>query len=262
MGQEEKAGVLDGYKKTKYILDGYGLCSWHEMIIWVQVAMGIAGLFGLIVREIHRKTRGNEFPSIERTGEQERNGMNIKQEKAILWGAFSLCFLFPFLNLIVWFGNCEIMIGTWGTAFLLQMLFNFIAFISGTLLCMDDYHLETEQKQSDQVFLGMKICGLVVLLLMSNAVCLFLHELGGCYHSFSSPDGTHTIVVEEEQLIHDVRVSVYERVHPLLISFRGSEVKNNTDKPVETEDYSLKWEENGVTFVFDGGREAIFVPFD
>ena len=187
--------------------------------------------------------------------------MNIKQEKVILWVAFSLCFIFPFLNLIAWLGDYEIMIGTWGTAFLLQMLFNFIAFISGTLLCMNYYHLETEQKQSDRVFLGMKICGLVALLLMSNAVCLFLHELGGCYHSFSSPDGTHTIVVEEAQLIHDVRVTVYERVHPLLISFRGSEVKNNADKPVETEDYSLKWEENSVTFVFDEGREAIFVPF-
>lgn len=100
---------------------------------------------------------------------REIDWVNIKREKVILYAAFSLCFIWPFINLAVWIlpmnRDYEIMVGTWGTAFVFQIVFNCIAFISGTLLCIMYYRLEIEHKRSNQFFLGLKIFGLVALLL-------------------------------------------------------------------------------------------------
>lgn len=159
-------------------------------------------------------------------------------------------------------GDYKIMVGTWGTAFVFQIVLNFVAFISGILLCVMHYRLETEHRRSDQFLLYFKVFGLVLLLLISNTICQVFDELEGCHHRFSSPDGIHTIIVEEAQMIHDVRVTVYERVNPLLVCLRASKVKDNTNKPIEIDDYSLKWKENSVTFFFDQGKQNIFVPFD
>lgn len=192
--------------------------------------------------------------------------MNIKRKKVILYAAFSLCFIWPFINLAVLMlpmnGECKILVGTWGTADFFQIVWNCIAFISGTLLCVMHDQLKTEHRWSDQFLLGLKVFGLVALLLISNAICWVLDELEGCHHSFSSPNGVHTIIVQETQIIHDVRITIYERINPLLICSRAIERKNNANKPIETDDYSLSWEENRVTFLYNDGKESIVVPLD
>ena len=188
----------------------------------------------------------------------------VKKSRPVLYAAFSLCFLWPLFNfgLYLLAPEYEILIGTWGTGVFFQILFHFLAFLSGSLLSLFHYHLETGHKLGDRVFLGLTISGLVVFMLLSNLVCLFFGR-GNCNHSFSSPDGAHTIVVRESSLIHHVRVTVYERVNPLLVRLRASKVTGSTIKPVETDHYSIRWYEDGVTFFFDsGGADSISVSFD
>lgn len=186
--------------------------------------------------------------------------------KGLLYAAFSLCFLWPFVNLAVWMlpvsGEYKILVGTWGSAELIQIGLNGIAFISGSLLCVLHVFRKTERRSSTYILLGLKLFGLLALLLISNTVCLISNSLEGCHHSFTSPDGTHTIIVQETQIIHDVRITVHERVNPLLVCVRAREVKNNTIKPIELEEYSLQWDENSVTFFYNNGRNSIVAPLD
>ena len=78
----------------------------------------------------------------------------------------------------------------------------------------------------------------------------------------SSPDGRHTIVVGEKQIIHHVRVTVYERVNPLVVCFRAGDVTDIVSKPIEENDYSVSWYEDHVVFSFDEGEKSIPVAFD
>ena len=186
--------------------------------------------------------------------------------KGLLYAAFSLCFLWPFVNLAVWMlpvsGEYKILVGTWGSAELIQIGLNCIAFISGILLCVLHVFKETERRSSTYILLGLKLFGLLALLLISNTVCLISNSLEGCHHSFTSPDGAHTIIVQETQIIHDVRITVHERVNPLLVCVRAREVKNNTTKPIDMEEYSLQWDANSVTFFYNNGRNSIVAPLD
>ena len=170
-------------------------------------------------------------------------------------------------------GIYQIMIGTWGTASLFQIIFNLIAFISGTLLCVIHYRLETEHRRNDQFLLGLKVFGLMALMLISNLICQVFDGFSGCYHSFSSPDGLHTIVVGEEQIIHHVTITVYERLNPLIICSRDSDVTDSTNKPIEDEnsfpgtytvpDGWIQWEEvsqDGVYAYIEKGHEEDLFP--
>ena len=201
-----------------------------------------------------------------RLSSQTIDEKTVKKSRFILYVAFSLCFIWPFINLAVLMlptnGIYQIMIGTWGTASLFQIIFNLIAFISGTLLCVIHYRLETEHRRNDQFLLGLKVFGLLALMLISNLICQVFDGLSGCYHSFSSPDGLHTIVVGEEQIIHHVTITVYERLNPLIICSRDSDITDSTNKPIEENDYSVVWYEDSVAFFFDDGEKSILVSFD
>ena len=58
------------------------------------------------------------------------------------------------------------------------------------------------------------------------------------------------------------RVALHERMNPLLVCVRAREVKNNTIKPIDMEEYSLQWDENSVTFFYNNGRNSIVAPLD
>lgn len=184
--------------------------------------------------------------------------------KIVLYGLFSLCFLWPFFGFAVYVAAPEykIIVGTWGTVFFFERVFNMLAFVSGCLLGVLGYRLGTEHKVGDRILLGFKILGLVVLLLLSNVTCWVLDE--GKYYSFSSPDKAHTIVVHEINAYKIGTVTVYERVNPFLVRMRGS-AQTYKNRPVEAGNYAVVWQENSVTFSFDdgqGGQKSVFFAFD
>ena len=90
------------------------------------------------------------------------------------------------------------------------------------------------------------------MLLLSNVFCLFWDN-GDCNHSFTSPDGAHTIVVHERSVLLAGSVSVYERVHPLVVHPRASETTDDGYKPIEAGDYAVTWHAGSVTVSFGDG---------
>ena len=178
----------------------------------------------------------------------------VKRSKLLLCAAFSLCFLWPVLHIGMYLiaPGHAFLLGTWGTGPVFQCLFNDLAFISGTLLAVLHYRLGSEHKPSDRVFLGLTVFGLAVLLLLSNLFCLFWDN-GDCNHSFTSPDGAHTIVVHERSVLLAGSVSVYERVHPLVVRLWASEITDDGYKPIEAGDYAVTWHTDSVTVSFGDG---------
>lgn len=201
----------------------------------------------------------NQYLSSEPLSEKE-----IKVSKTVLWCVFSLCLIWPFVNFAVYLlrPDGQILLGTWGTGLFLQIVLNFPAFAAAVFLCVFHYQLQTQHKAGDQLAMGLKIFGLVVLLCLSNGFCALLDE--GKYYSFSSPDQAHTIVAHEMKSFKTGTITVYERLNPLLVCERGVE---NTYKnlPLEENDYTLQWNNTGVTLSFsdgEGGQKSISASLD
>lgn len=195
---------------------------------------------------------------------QPVNEAVFKKSKMILYIGFSLCFIWPLFNLVVYFiaPEYKVMVGIWGTWLFLQIVWNFFAFASGTLLSVFHYRFKTEHKWDNKFLLGLKVVGLAVLLFISNVLCSLLDE--GNYYSFSSPDNTHTIVVHERIFFKTGTLTVYERMNPLIICAQGAEEIYEIF-PVMQNDYSINWNQDSVTFCFDNGRneeKSILVLFD
>lgn len=189
----------------------------------------------------------------------------LKQGKYILYFMLSLCCIWPVTNLALNFimPNAKIMIGTWGTAPFFQIIFHFFAYLSGNFLVVSYYYLKTAHKWADRIFLYATVFGLTVLLLLSNVFCLFLDE--GNNYSFTSPDQSHTIVVNEHNFLIAGWVTVYERKNPLMVYFHGQESTDDGYLPVLSNDYSVLWYQDGVSFSFGdgaGGEKNITISFD
>lgn len=85
---------------------------------------------------------------------RQANETSVKKGKLLLCAAFSLCFIWPVLNIGMYLiaPGCEFLLGTWGTGPVFQCLFNDLAFISGTLLAVLHYRLSSGHKLSDRFF--------------------------------------------------------------------------------------------------------------
>jgi len=103
-----------------------------------------------------------------------------------------------------------------------------------------------------------------LVLLCWNFLCVFLDGAEE-YHSFTSPDSAHTIVIMENISLISGQVVLYERVNPFLIYPKGQIITDDGYRPVCAGKYSLVWQGNTVTLsVADGagGNETISVPLD
>ncbi len=76
------------------------------------------------------------------------------------------------------------------------------------------------------------------------------------YHSFTSPDNTHTIVIMENISLISGQVILYERVNPLLIYPKERIITDDGHRPICAGEYSLVWDGDTVTLsVSDGAGE-------
>ena len=155
------------------------------------------------------------------------------------------------------------MIGTTGTAFFIQIILNRIAAVCGIVLAFLHYR-ETEKALVDKVILVMLAAGVAFLLLCWNFLCIFF-DGSEEYHSFTSPDGAHTIVLMENADGISGQVVLYERVNPFLISPKERIITDDGYRPTCAGEYSLAWDGDIVTLsVSDGagGNETISVTLN
>ena len=102
----------------------------------------------------------------------------------------------------------------------------------------------------------MTAAGVALVLLCWNFLCVLLDGAEE-YHSFTSPDSRHTIVLMEKVSLISGRVVLYERVNPFLIYPKDRIITDDGYRPVCAGEYSLVWDGNTVTLlVSDGIRES------
>lgn len=173
--------------------------------------------------------------------------------RRFLYVYLALWLAFPCVVFIIWVQNYDLLICTTGTAFFIQSVLNRIAAVCGITLAFLHYR-GTEKTLKHKVKLAAIAVGVVFLLLCGNFFCTFFDEFYD-YHSFTSPDGAHTIVVEEstDVKISGVQIELYERVNPFLIHPKEHIICDYWCFPVCDGKYSLIWDGDTVTLsVFDG----------
>jgi len=183
--------------------------------------------------------------------------------RKFLYLCFALWLAFPCLVVIIWMMDYNLLIGTTGTAFLIQSILNCVAAACGIVLAFRHYR-GTDKTLKHKVILTAIVSGVALILLCWNFLCAFLDGAEE-YHSFTSPDGTHTIVIMENVSLISGQVVLYERVDPFLIDPKGRIITDDGYRPVCAGKYSLVWQGNTVTLsVADGtgGNETISVTLD
>ena len=183
--------------------------------------------------------------------------------RKILYLYLALWLAFPCIVIIIWMMDYNLLIGTTGTAFRIQGILNCIAAVCGVTLAFLQYR-ETEKALKNKIILAVIAAGTVFLLLCGNFLCIFF-DRGEEYHSFTSPDGIHTIVIMENVSLISGKVTLYERVNPFLIYPKERIITDDGYRPVCAGEYSLVWQGNTVTLSVAngaGGNETISVTLD
>ena len=183
--------------------------------------------------------------------------------RKILYLYLALWLAFPCIVIIIWMMDYNLLIGTTGTAFRIQGILNCIAAVCGVTLAFLQYR-ETEKALKNKIILAVIAAGTVFLLLCGNFLCIFF-DRGEEYHSFTSPDGIHTIVIMENVSLISGKVTLYERVNPFLIYPKERIITDDGYRPVCAGEYSLVWQGDTVTLSVAngvGGNETISVTLD
>lgn len=183
--------------------------------------------------------------------------------RRFLYVYLALWLAFPCIVIIIWMMDYNLLIGTTGTAFRIQGILNCIAAVCGVTLAFLQYR-ETEKALKNKIILAVIAAGTVFLLLCGNFLCIFF-DRGEEYHSFTSPDGIHTIVIMENVSLISGKVTLYERVNPFLIYPKERIITDDGYRPVCAGEYSLVWQGDTVTLSVAngaGGNETISVTLD
>ena len=183
--------------------------------------------------------------------------------RKFLYLYLALWLAFPCIVIIIWMMDYNLLIGTTGTAFRIQGILNCIAAVCGVTLAFLQYR-ETEKALKNKIILAVIAAGTVFLLLCGNFLCIFF-DRGEEYHSFTSPDGIHTIVIMENVSLISGQVTLYERVNPFLIYPKERIITDDGYRPVCAGEYSLVWQGDTVTLSVAngaGGNETISVTLD
>lgn len=183
--------------------------------------------------------------------------------RKFLYLYLALWLAFPCIVIIIWIKGYNLLIGTYGTIFLIQGILNCIAAVCGVTLAFLHYQ-ETKRALKNKVIFAVIAAGVAFLLLCGSFICIFLDSTEE-YHSFTSPDGIHTIVVMERAFLISGQVVLYERVNPFLIYPKERIITDDGYRPICAGKYSLVWQGNLVTLsVADGagGNETISVALD
>ena len=175
----------------------------------------------------------------------------------------ALWLAFPCIVIIIWMMDYNLLIGTTGTAFRIQGILNCIAAVCGITLVFLHYR-ETEKALKNKITLAVITAGTAFLLLFGNFLCIFFDGVEE-YHSFTSPDGIHTVVIMEKVSLISGQVTLYEWVDPFLIYPKERIITDDGYRPVCAGEYSLVWQGDTVTLSVAngaGGNETISVTLD
>ena len=158
---------------------------------------------------------------------------------------------FPCAVFAVWCADYDLLIGTEWTAFRIQFVLNGITALIGAGFAVRRY-LGSGRQFLNRLLLVLPLAGIAVLLLCTNGLCWFLDSAQE-YHSFRSPDKTHTVVIMENVSLIAGRVTLCERVNPFLIQAKAGVSTDDGHRPVCAGEYALVWDGDTVTLTIADG---------
>lgn len=177
----------------------------------------------------------------------------MKKVKSFLWGLCSLCLLWIVINGGVWLlaPEYEIFIGKQGDFTLIQRVLNMVALFSGFALAVL-YYIQSERQTQNKIILIFTGIGLTILVLSFNFILAIFDVTD--YHTFTSPDAAHTIVIGEYSFLQGGGVHIYERVNPFFIRLKDCAATDDGHRPICDGIYHITWYENGACFSFSDGQ--------
>lgn len=180
-----------------------------------------------------------------------------------LYLCFALLLAFPFIMVVIWMMDYNLLIGNTGTAFTIQRILNFVAAACGIILAFKHYR-KTKKTFKNKVTLAVSAVGVYLVLLCFNFFCGLI-DGSEEYHSFTSPDKKHTIVIMENVSLISGQVTLYERANPFLIYPKERIITDDGYRPICAGKYSLVWQ--GDTVILSvangaGGNKTISVTLD
>ena len=80
------------------------------------------------------------------------------------------------------------------------------------------------------------------------------------YVSLSSPDGTHTVIVQEFSMYHGASITFYQKVSTFFMQYRTQNQKLIEKMlPISDGHYSIEWKENAVIILLNNKQDDITI---
>ena len=145
-----------------------------------------------------------------------------------------------------------------------------------------DYRFLIGSVSGDVLNIGFGICAAICLFVSAvaaiisksekhivlNSVIRFLCICGVCgfalvlssvskdceYYNFSSPDAAHTVVAEEWSYLLGGGVVFYERINPMVVTYREDFSTDDGYRAISSGDYSVEWDGNVMSITLQNGN--------
>ncbi len=109
-------------------------------------------------------------------------------------------------------------------------------------------------KTEKRIILNSVIRFLCICVICSFALVLSSVSKDCEYYKFISPDGAHTVIAEEWSYLLGGGVVFYERVNPLLVTYRENFSTDDGFRAISSGDYSVEWNENAMSITLQNGN--------
>lgn len=109
-------------------------------------------------------------------------------------------------------------------------------------------------KTEKRIVLNSVIRFLIICIIGSFALISASDNKDCKYYEFSSPNGEYTVVAKEWSWLLGGGVVFYERVNPLVVTYREDFSTDDGYRAISSGDYSVEWEENVMSITLQNGN--------
>ncbi len=109
-------------------------------------------------------------------------------------------------------------------------------------------------KTEKRIILNSVIRFLIISIIGSFALISVSDNKNYNYYEFSSPNGEYIVVAKEWSYLLGGGVVFYERVNPLLVTYRENFSTDDGFRAISSGDYSVEWEENVMSITLQNGN--------
>lgn len=135
----------------------------------------------------------------------------------------------------------------------LHWFFGTVLFVSGISFFL------SLMRNKNMIFCVLLLLAIVLILLWCFFPTILTPDLSN-YVSLSSPDGTHTVIVQEFSVYHGASITFYQKVSTFFMQYRTQNQKLIEKMlPISDGHYSIEWKENAVIILLNNEQDDITI---